>query len=630
MTMPAQTRTLTVLPWVGGLNTSQDASMIPANQLQTCDNIIMDTRGSKKKRDGVKFNWDNGTTGTDSVIGLHDFWYGTSSKAQRQVSVLSNRKIYSYNAGTRTELTVDGTAWSGTLTSCSMITFGNKVFIAVSGSNNVVKYWDGSNNVQDLYANYNNVSLKRSSTTTTRTLVFSAAFGNGDPAAIVGSTVVVAAGPASYNGTFTVASLATTTVANDTITYVAGSSVTEGLTTDTSFQVGKPGPQCSILREHLGRIFGNDKTNLDRLHYSQTYDPFQWLGVGDSGARDIGTGDGDPSGITGITPTFKGNIFVGKKTKLYRCGGDPSGFQFFIEPVSTSIGFSSHNSIAPIDEDDVYFVSQKGVHSLATTQAYGDFDLSKYVSSDIQRTFNESFAPSRLTNTWGVYLPNINSVAFTFTSLGASTNDSLYLYHVPSKSWYTWSGISCESIIVSNDSDKRRFYIGSATNRVAKTFNGTNYDISAAGVNTAVSYHIKTGVIFPDANQSVTQAGYTPPNGDALSVTKGFKRLIMYYKPSGTYSLTVTVKVDNFSIPATNSLVFSDTSTGDLVGTTFITGTSIVGYESVMSAYSRVIDGYGKGVTIEITQSGVDQTVEIQGFGIEYEVAGMVPEVFLS
>jgi hypothetical protein len=611
--MPPRTALFQMLPWVGGINTSLDPAMIPPNQLVTCDNVIMDTRGSKRKRDGINFNWDGSSSGAQNVVGLHDFWFGTSSKTQRQVAVFSDRTVYSYSGGTRTQLTVAGTAWSGTLTSCSMVTFGNKLFIAVSGAGNVVKYWDGTNSLQDLYANYNNVSLSRASSGTTRTLVFSAAFGNGDPAAIVGSTVIVAGGPSTYNGTWTVATISTTTVANDTITYTASSSLTEGTTTDTAIQVGKPGPTCSILREHFGRIFGDDKTNKDRLHFSQTFDPFQWLGGGDSGARDIGVGDGDPIGINGISPTFKGNLFVGKKTKLYRCSGDPMSAEWYVEKVSDSLGFASHNGIAPIDQDDVFFVSDKGIHSLEATQQYGDFQ-SQYVSIDIQKTFNESFNRSRLGNVWGAYLANINSVAFAFSSLGSSVNDSLYLYHIPGKAWYTWSNIKCESLIVANDSDKRRFYIGSNTGRVAKTFNGTNYDISASSTHTAISYHLKTGLIYP---------------GNNPTLSNGFKRLYLHYKPTGTYSLTATAKVDNFSIPTENILVFSDNSSGDLVGSTFVTGSSVVGYDAIVSTYSRVIDGYGKGVTIEISQSGVDQTVEIQGYSIEYEPSSLATEVFL-
>lgn len=629
--MEPSTKTLTILPWTGGINTAFDASQIAPDELVTCDQVVKDTRGSMRTRDGINFNWDNGSNGSASVVGEHDFWYGTSSKSQLKVSVFSDGTVYSYtNGGVRTQLTVDGTAWSGTLTSASLITFGNKVWMAVSGANNVVKYWDGSNHVQDLYANYNNVTIKRSSSGTTRTLVFSAAFGNGDPAAINGSTVIVAnCSVASYNGTFTITAVSTTNVANDTISYTAGSSLSESTTTETAAVVGKPGPQASILRAHLGRIFCNDKTNADRLHFCQTYDPTQWLGVGDSGARDIGVGDGDPVGVNGISPTFKGNLFVGKKTKLYRCSGDPASADFSIDQVSDSLGFASHNSIAPIDEDDIFFVSDKGVHSLEATMAYGDFDA-QYISKKIQKTFNESFNRSRLPNVWAAYLSNINSVGFTFSSLGSSANDSLYFYHLDTKSWYTWSGISCQSLIVANDTDKRRFYIGSNTGRIAKTFNSTAYDVNSSGTNTAIQFHLKTGIIYPDSQTSTSQTGYTFANTNAQSITKGFKRLILYFSPPGTFSFTATVKVDNFSIPRANSLVFSGTSGGDLVGSTFITGQSVVGYSSIVAPYSRTIDGYGKGVTIEITQNSIGQTIELQGFGLEYEVVGMVPEVFLQ
>jgi len=593
------------LPWIGGLNTSLDESMIPPNQLTIANNVVFDTRGSRKKRDGINHNFDSNSTTALSVIGLHDYWFGTSTRSQRLVSVMSDGKIYSYNAGTATQLTVAGTAWSGTLTSASLLTFGNILLIAVSGANNVLKYWNGDTAVavQDVYNDYQNNTLTRASAGTTRTLVFKETFGGAN-----GSTVIVASsGSASYNGTFTVASVTTTTVANDTITYTAATSLAEATTADTAIRVGSNNvPKASMLREHFGRVVCNEKGSPDRLHYSPTGDHTRWFGYGDSGALPIGEGDGDPVGINAIFPSFKGTLFVGKLTKLYRISGYAPE-ELSIEKVSDGIGCVSHNSIVPVDQDDMYFVSQKGVHSLQATANFGDFDAS-FVSLDIQKTFSDSFSKSRLAFVWGAYLPNINSVAFTFSALGSATNDSLYLYNMEVKAWYNWSGLSCQSIVTSNDSDKKRFYIGTSTGRVSKTLNGSNYDITAAAANSAISFKVTTGIIYPDSNP------YT---------NKGFKRFILYFKPQNTYTITAKFYIDNIPLNSENSLNFSDTGSADLVGTTFVTGTSLVGYSVPLAAYVRQIDGYGRGCKIEITQSGVDEFVEIQGFGIEYEDAGV-------
>lgn len=539
--MPSRTSIFQMLPWVGGLNTALDEALIPPNQCTVLDNVLFDTRGSKKKRPAINHAWDGAASGTTNIIGLHDYWYfdGTNM-VQKLVGVASDGAVYSYDpdTGTRTTLALDAgaTAWTGTLTSCSMLTFNNKLFIAVSGSANVIRMWDPQ-------------------------------------------------------------------------------------TSASLFDCPGTPPKASILRAHLGRMWCNDKANRDRAHYSPTADHTQWNGADDSGAIDIGLGDGDPEGITAIFPTFKGDTFIAKRSKFYRVAGyAPETFQ--VSLISSGVGCVSHNSVAPIDQDDIMWVSEKGVHALSATANFGDFE-SSFVSNDIQRTFNEDLSVSRLKYSWAAYLPNINSVAFCFTessglnrSLTTTTvNNAVYLYNVPLKAWYRWPDVSCQSVVVASDSDKKRFYFGTHTTRVSKTFHSTNYDISAAGASVAIRFKVVTGIIYPD------QSPYA---------MKGFKRFILFYKPQGNHTITAALKVDNFGLNSENSLSFSETTSSALLGSTFTLGTSSLGYDVVLGPYTRHIDGVGRGVKLTLEQTGTDQEVEIQGFAVEFESAGTSPEVFLS
>lgn len=616
--MPSRNQLFLQLPWIGGVNTSLDEAMIPVNQLTIADNVVYDTRGSKKKREGISYNWDDVTSGTNSCLKIHDFWHGATTKTQNIVGVMSDGSVYSYIAGVSTLLTNIGTAWSGTLTSASTLTYNNKCFIAVSGANNVVKYWDGTNPLQDLFSDYGNNLISRASSGTTRTLIFKEAFGGAN-----GSTVVVSGVGNSnkYNGTFTVTAVTTTIVANDTITYTGISSLTESTTGDTAGRVGQPGPQCSILREHIGRMLGNDKTNPDRIHYCETSNHTKWLGWGDSGAFDIGVGDGDPIGVTGIFPTFKGDSFVGKSTKLYRLTGySPDTISIVL--VSDGIGVESHNSITAIDQDDVMWVSSRGVHSLAASANYGDFDAT-YVSVDIQKTFNDIFDRSRLKYSHAAYLSNINSVAFAVTEskgsgrslTNANVNNAVWLYNINIKAWYRWYDVPCQALTVANDADKKRLYFGTHTNRIAKSFNGSLFDIAYDGTGTSVRFRLVTGEVFPDGNP------YT---------YKGFKRFILYYKPKGTHNIAVNIYIDNYRLDSNNSLAFNQVSSSATLGSTFTLGVSTLGYDVVLGPYAQSMDGIGRGCKIEITEQGINEDVEIQGFGIEYEMNGTGQEVVLQ
>lgn len=525
--MPSRTSTLSQFPWEGGVNTSLDEAVIPNNQLTKAENLIFGYRGSRKKREGIDFSWDDATTGTVSLIALHDFWYGTAAgKTQKLIAVGDDEAVYTYNisSGARTTITDAGTAWANTVTTASIVTFNNLCIIAVDGDNNLMKKWTGSGDLADL---------------------------GGTP------------------------------------------------------------PDASICREHLGRLWANDKDNVDRLHYSTTANPEEWNGAGDSAALDIGVGDGDPDGITAIFPTFKGELFVAKRTKLYRVSGDsPENFQVIL--VSNGIGCVSHNSIATVDQDDIVFASDRGFHSLSATMAYGDF-AGAYLSKDIQRTFNENFTKSRRKYIWGAYLSEINSIAFAVTDndYSASINKAIWLYNLDLKAWYTWPDIACQSMIVVRDSTQSRFYLGTNVSRVGKAFNGTNYDISTADANTAIQMTVETGIVFP--------------LGDP-SATVGFKKFTLIYRPTGTHTITVSLKIDNYEV---QSLAFTDTSGADLLGSTFILGTSILGSSRVLAPYTLPFDGYGRGVKITITQSGTDEQAEIQGFSLEYEPAGLKQEVSL-
>ncbi len=617
--MPPRTTLFQQLPWNQGLNTSLDESLIQPGQLTRADNIIFSTRASRTKRDGIDFGWDTGTTGTDSLIKLHDFWYGSSSKTQKMVGVNSAKAVYGYTSGTQAALTDAGTAWSGTLTTATMTTFNNQCFIAVDGSSNVIKRWNGSGNLLDVFSDYNLVSISRAVASNVVTLIFTAGFPGAN-----GSTVVVSgAGVAAMNGTFTVTAVTTTSVTNDTITYACTTANT-GTVADTGITVGSLAPKASIISTHIGRLVTNDKSNVDRIHYSPAFDHTKWLGFGDSGAFDIGTGDGDPDGITAIFPSFKGDLFIAKRTKLYRLtGSTPEDIQ--IIKVSDGIGCISQNSVVAVGQDDVMWISEKGVHSLQAVQAYGDF-TSIDVSVDIQKTFNDVFSRSRLKYSQGGYIPQINSVAFAVTEAHGtnraltttSVNNALYLYNILSKAWYRWPDVPCSSLCVSNDSDKKRLYLGSHKNRVAKTFNGTTYDISTANAHVAVTLWVETGQMFPYVRQALNGEvvhAQTEPN--ALI---GFKEFILYYRPQAETSVNVSVRIDKQRIPTENKLVYQESTGGTPLGSgSFVLGSTPLGTSSVLGGYSRMIDGVGHSAKIIITESSLTGVLEIQGFGLRME-----------
>lgn len=619
--MSARTQLFQLLPWIGGVNTSQDDSLIPPNQLVRADNCIFDTKGTRRKREGIKYNWDNVTPADASIRGLHEFYFGVQSKSKRILSVASDRTVRSYTTGgIASTLTDAGLPWTGVIGQTAFQTFNNRAVMAVDGDQNLMKLWDGiTSTVEDLRTVYDHALATngRSSIGTTRTLVL-----NGPFTGVAGDYVVVSgasgATASQYNGTYVVDAVSNTNVPNDTITYTAATSLNEGAQSDVTLLVDGTAPQGSVVREHIGRLWCNDKTNRDRIHFSGAFNHLQWLGLGDSGAMDIGVGDGDPEGIVAIFPTFKGILFVAKRTKLYKISGS-SPESFIVELVSSGIGCASHNSVAQVDQDDMFFVSDKGVHSITATANFGDFN-STYISSDIQRTFNEQFSKQNLKYCWGSYLPTINSIAFTFTDTNLpqainttlAVNNAVWLYNIPFKAWYRWFDVPCQSMIVASDADKLRFYFGTHTNRVIKSFIGNNYDTLASGSNASIKYTVVSGQINVD--------------GSLYSV-KGFKRFILYYKPDGSSDVNVSVQIDNFALDAVNTMTFNEQPSATLLGVTFILGQSLLGDDTRLASYTRHIEGFGRSFRVTIEQDDLNSQLDVQGFAIEYEAAGTSPEV---
>lgn len=610
--MARKTQIWSLLPWVGGLNTSLDPHLIPENQLVNAENVVTGVNVSKRKREGINKDWDDQTSGANAIIGGSDFWYYSGgSMLQKRVAIDASGALKSYDSsGAATSVTVSGVALSSP-TIASMRTMNSMLMIATDGSSNRIKKWTGTGSATDLRSKWEHTTVSRASSGTTRTVVLGEGFYGVTGDYIVVTGLTESAG--TYNGTWTVASVGTTSVTNDTITYTATGSVAEGTTADTGGEVNSLAPNGSILGLHQGRVLTNDKTKPYRLHYSQTGDTEIWGGIGDSGVIDFDIGDNDPEGITAIFPTFQGDLYVAKKTKLYRVRGLIPFHS--IEKISDSIGCLSNEAVAAVDQSDVVWISEKGIHSLVTTDKYGDVEQT-FLSKDIQKSFNGKgnypWTQSRKKYFKVRYLPtqNLVVVGVTESNLSGTKNNSLWIMDTTNQQWVSrWPNVSCESLFVVNDSDDKRLYLGSSTTRIYKTFTGDNVDQDESGNDVSITLKVKTGFISPDKNPFTL---------------KGFKKLILYYIPSGIQTINATVKVDNFQ---DQDLTYDDSTEGAVLGVDFILGSSVLAAEALFAPVSRAIDGYGRSIQIRFTESGQYGDYSLGGIGIEFQPAEIRHEV---
>lgn len=369
-------------------------------------------------------------------------------------------------------------------------------------------------------------------------------------------------------------------------------------------------PLGSFVQQHLERVWMNDKTTLDRIHFSQTGDSTIWEGVGDSGALDINTGDGDPIGISAIFPTFQGILFVPKRTKLYRIDGTTPD-TFAITQVSNGIGCLSQRSFATIDQQDIVFASERGFHQLTTTLNYGNFN-STYISADIQDKFQTDFDYSRRSYIKAIYIPQLSSVGFAVTDAAYGSqpyNNIIWFYNLNTQqlAWHSWP-LPCECIFMSRDADNVRPYFGTTSGRLAQGFTGNFYDIDETGANVTIPRNITTGRIFVD---------------ERPETIKAFKSFGLIYRPTSNHEINVVVTIDNY--PGQN-LTFNQEQTLALLGETFVLDQSILGSGAALSPFTFPIDGYGRGIQIQITSSDIDVQHRLMGFVIGFEPAEVSQE----
>lgn len=606
--MPRRTQLFSQIPWTGGVNTSLDAGIIPSNDLTVADNVLFSSSGSRLKREG----WSYYDTASDIPAVISRSSSGTTRTLVFAASLLttdidklivgegikvsssaSAEDAYETNGALVTAISTTNVA-DDTITYTALTTLTESATATTTMSVTrqyaivrLVNYWrdDASNEAKQILVAVTEQPL---------TFRYDA---DGQR-----KHIPLDAGATARTGS---AERVNAVIFNNRLIsgYTRlGNTPTMYRPEDGDFLEDLPNaPDFSVAATHLNRIWTNDKTNKDRLHYSGSGNHEAWNGVDDSGALDIRPGDGDPEGITAIFP-YKGQIFVAKRTKMYRVVGDtPENFQ--VLDVSNGLGVAGQGSIAAVDNDDVFYTSTKGVHTVATTANYGDF-LSSFLSAKIQPTFNQ-FNAGLLRECQAVYNPSINSVAFSFGSSVAEYPNEIQLYNTVTKEWYRWPVEAGATALVNYDiGDKPYIFIGTAAGKIIRTQNGTYADFT----NEAISYRIKTGSIYVDNNP--------------MSI-KMFKRFNLYFRPTGAYSFTVTLKVDGFEEQV---IGFSQTGEGDELNETFILGSSLLGFTDTFAPQALPMDGIGRGVTIEIEHTGVEEQVEIHGFTIEYEVADISQE----
>lgn len=270
-------------------------------------------------------------------------------------------------------------------------------------------------------------------------------------------------------------------------------------------------------------------------------------------------------------------------------GASPSTYALTnVLPSAVSQGGISPQG-ATFANNDGWWISQRGVHQLRTSQDFGDLK-ENFASALIDPYFTPgsdvTLSLNQLTAAVACYDSQNNRLLFGVDSDGDGQNDTVLCRDLNTGGWSVWDGLSCASLWTA--------YTGS--NGVEVFMGG--YDGFVRRLTTSYTNAI-TGSF-----KHISDLGMP-------FWLKHLRHLYVYLREQGAGNVTVTT---NFDFGATGGQSYSVSQLGDsdVLGSTFVLGTSTLGARSQIV---KRMDTTGLGEFVEIGFSNAQaQPFDVTGY----------------
>lgn len=226
-------------------------------------------------------------------------------------------------------------------------------------------------------------------------------------------------------------------------------------------------------------------------------------------------------------------------------------------PAMVSIGGISPQG-ACFGNNDGHWVSQRGIHSLGTTQRFGDL-LESFASESIDPYFtkNTDFTVTleQLTKAVACYDSQNNRLLFGIDTNGDGKNDTIFVQDVFTKAWSVWPSMSCASLFTA--------------------YNGANgYEVFMGGYDG----FLRRLNVSASTNAIDARFNHISDLGDS-QWAKSLRHLYVHVAEEGAGTLTVSTNIDYGS---SGGQTYTISLLGDsaVLGSTFVLGTSTLGARS--------------------------------------------------
>lgn len=371
---------------------------------------------------------------------------------------------------------------------------------------------------------------------------------------------------------------------------------------------GSP-PAYKMAAFHINRLWAANRiANPSRLHYSSSTDVEDWNGA-DTGTIDIDPEDGDE--IIGLVSHQKRLIiFKGPNRGSIHIieGSAPTGTDAFLRrPAIRGLALQSPNGIVQVS-DDIWFMSSDGIHSLETTQRFGDFKEGA-LTRFLHQYFRDNLNKSRGSKVWAVDYTEKGCVVFTVTASGSAANDTAFglsytrLPEGEAEKAFTWiRTCQCAAIRINPTTGIRELVFGSNDGFLLRE------DVADRSLAGGTSYTFR--ILTPSLVLGVQDKGQMV-RADQLVL---LKRMYLRSKPVGNYDITVAVQRD---YGATESYTFNQGTAGFILDTSVL-DTGVLGGGNLQVASAAMV-GVCRSVSLDITQAGANQDAELYEIGIDWE-----------
>ena len=357
----------------------------------------------------------------------------------------------------------------------------------------------------------------------------------------------------------------------------------------------------------FGRLFLNrlvipDPIYKGRMLLSATNDPQDFEGA-DATAVDCGINDGDPVGPAAIFPEYYGNLYIGKWLSIWQISPitlDDGSIFFKPVKITGGVGCISHNGVAAV-ENDIFFPSHRGVHSLISTRKFAQFETD-FKSLKIQNLWTKNVNFKRSQYIQSIYDIASNAVLWIYPSSSYNYPTEVLGYSMVSESVLKVSTAAMEAAEVNKATIKwfrwqsyNQTAIASYVDPNTKTL--TTLVGDGAGNLSIIDPEAKTDLGKPI--NIFLQSGIICASG-APDDTFEFDFIMPIFVPQTSGTFRIMMKVDG---KVTNDLTFSmkDDSISALLGSTFVMGQSYLGGTPIVKFDKRRIGGNGMTYQLFIT-----------------------------